>query len=137
MSVTVLGVDDSKQARIVAGKAITALQPDWIRVEASNAEEALLSVGGDHVDIAILDCNLPDKDGLVLAAELREARPDMPIAIITANVQDEIIARARALNATFVPKPVTEGPERLMKCGGFSTCRSSSASVSLREEPRR
>jgi CheY-like chemotaxis protein len=32
----------------------------------------------------------------------------MPIAIITANVQDEVIARARAVNATFVPKPVTE-----------------------------
>ena len=32
----------------------------------------------------------------------------MPIAVITANVQDEIIARARALNATFVPKPVNE-----------------------------
>ena len=32
----------------------------------------------------------------------------MPIALITANVQDEVIARARAVNATFVGKPVTE-----------------------------
>jgi hypothetical protein len=32
----------------------------------------------------------------------------MPIAVATANVQDEIITRARAANATFIAKPVTE-----------------------------
>jgi CheY-like chemotaxis protein len=103
-----LVVDDSKLARIVAGKAITALQPDWQRLEASSAEEALRTMGEQTVDLAILDFNMPDKDGLELAAELRADYPHMPIAVITANVQDEIVARVRALNATFVPKPVTE-----------------------------
>jgi CheY-like chemotaxis protein len=32
----------------------------------------------------------------------------MPIALATANVQDEIIGRARAAGVAFVPKPVTE-----------------------------
>lgn len=105
---TVLVVDDSKLARIVAGKAIAALQPDWQRVEASNAEEALRIVGEQTIDVAVLDFNMPDKDGLELAAELRADFPNMPIAIITANVQDEVIAQVRALNATFVAKPVTE-----------------------------
>jgi CheY-like chemotaxis protein len=50
---------------------------------------------------------MPEKDGLQLAEELRAVRPEMPIAIITANIQDEIIARARAVGATFVAKPVT------------------------------
>jgi len=108
MTVTVLVVDDSKLARIVAGKVITALQPDWLRVEASNAEEALRTVAEQTIDVAILDFNMPEKDGLALAAELRAAHPQMPIAVITANVQDEIIANVRALNATFVAKPVTE-----------------------------
>ena len=106
--VTVLLVDDSKLARIVAGKTIAALQPDWQRVEASNAEEALATVKAQPVDLAVLDYNMPGKDGLDLAAELRLSFPEMPIAIITANVQNEIIARARELNATFVGKPVTE-----------------------------
>jgi len=106
--VTVLLVDDSKLARIVAGKTIAALQPDWQRVEASNADEALLVVKAQTIDLAVLDFNMPGKDGLELAAELREAYPQMPIAIITANVQNEIIARARELNASFVGKPVTE-----------------------------
>jgi CheY-like chemotaxis protein len=108
MTVTVLVVDDSKLARIVVGKAITALQPDWARVEAGSAADALRIVGEQPIDLAILDFNMPDKDGLELAAELRTAFPQMPIAVITANVQDEIIARVRALNATFVAKPVTE-----------------------------
>jgi CheY-like chemotaxis protein len=106
--VTVLLVDDSKLARIVAGKTIAALQPEWKRVEASNAEEALQAVNEQLVDLAVLDFNMPGKDGLELAAELRSAYPQMPIAIITANVQNEIVARARELNATFVGKPVTE-----------------------------
>lgn len=108
MTVTVLVVDDSKLARIVACKTIAALQPDWLRIEASNAAEALDIVTNQSIDAAVLDFNMPDKDGLELAAELRALYPHMPIAIITANVQDEIIARARDLNATFVGKPVTE-----------------------------
>ena len=108
MTVTVLVVDDSKLARIVAGKAIAALQPDWARVEAASAADALEIVGSQPIDIAVLDFNMPDKDGLELAAELRASHPNMPIAVITANVQDEIIARVRALNATFIAKPVTQ-----------------------------
>ena len=106
--VTVLLVDDSKLARIVAGKTIAALQPDWTRIEAANADDALDMIKAHPVDVAVLDFNMPGKDGLELAAELRADYPHMPIAIITANVQNEIIARARELNATFVGKPVTE-----------------------------
>lgn len=108
MTVTVLVVDDSKLARIVASKAIATLQPDWTRVEAGSAADALTIVDAQKIDVAILDFNMPDKDGLELASELRASYPNMPIAVITANVQDEIVARVRALNATFVAKPVTQ-----------------------------
>lgn len=108
MGITILVVDDSKLARIVTGKALTALQPDWDRVEAANADEALRIFDERAIDLVLIDFNMPGRDGLALAGELRARSPDMPIAVITANVQDEIIARARALNATFVPKPVNE-----------------------------
>jgi CheY-like chemotaxis protein len=84
MPVTILIVDDSKLARIVAGKAVAELQPEWQKLEASS-----------------------EQDGLELAREIRALRPDMPIAIITANIQDEIIAQAREVGAAFIPKPVT------------------------------
>jgi CheY-like chemotaxis protein len=107
MPVTVLVVDDSKLARIVATKALAELQPDWERVEASSAAQALDIVSSTQIDVALIDFNMTEKDGLVLAAELRESHPDLPIAIITANIQDEVVARARALDAAFVAKPVT------------------------------
>ena len=107
MTVTVLIVDDSKLARIVAGKALAEAQPEWQKIEASSAAQALEIVAGQAIDVALIDFNMTEKDGLQLAAELRAMLPDLPIAIITANIQDEVIARARAVGATFVPKPVT------------------------------
>jgi CheY-like chemotaxis protein len=100
MPVCVLIVDDSKLARIVAGRKIQALQPEWERLEASNADEAMALLAGRHIDVVLLDYNMP--------GDIRALHPDMPIAVITANVQDEVIARARAVNAAFVTKPVTE-----------------------------
>lgn len=104
----VLIVDDSKLARIVVGKAVAALQPEWTRLEAGNADEARAVMGAQPVDVLILDFNMPGKNGLELAEELRAEHPNMPIALATANVQDEIIARARAAGASFIAKPVNE-----------------------------
>ena len=106
MPVTVLIVDDSKLARIVAGKALAELQPDWGKVEAGSAAQALEIASEQHVDLALIDFNMAERDGLELAAALRALRPGMPMAIITANIQDEIIARAREGGAAFVAKPV-------------------------------
>lgn len=111
MPVTVLIVDDSKLARIVAGKALASLQPDWGKVEAGSGSQALEAIKIAAPDLALIDFNMSEMDGLELAGELRVLFPDMPIAIITANIQDEIIARAREIGAAFVPKPVT--PEAL------------------------
>jgi CheY-like chemotaxis protein len=107
MPVTILIVDDSKLARIVAGKAVAELQPEWQKLEASSGEQALALLGKEPLDIALIDFNMSEQDGLELAREIRALRPDMPIAIITANIQDEIIAQAREVGAAFIPKPVT------------------------------
>lgn len=107
MAVTVMIVDDSKLARIVAGKALAAIQPDWQKLEAGSAAQALETLQTASVDVALIDFNMAEKDGLELAAELRAMRPDMPVAIITANIQDEVIARAREVGAAFIAKPVT------------------------------
>jgi CheY-like chemotaxis protein len=108
MSTKVLIVDDSKLARIVVGKTVSALHPEWTRIEAGNADEALALLETEDVHVAILDFNMPGKNGLELAEAIRKRFPHMPIALATANVQDEVIARARATDAAFVAKPITE-----------------------------
>jgi CheY-like chemotaxis protein len=124
MGTTVLIVDDSKLARIVVGKAISALQPEWRRLEAGNADEALSLFENEKIDLVVVDFNMPGRDGLELAEELRGRFADMPIAVATANVQDEIIERARAANATFIAKPVTEDGMRGFVSGAALRLRS-------------
>jgi CheY-like chemotaxis protein len=127
VATTVLIVDDSKLARIVAGKTLAALQPEWERIEAGNAHDALEILRERKIDVAMIDFNMPDKDGLELAAELRAIHPTMPIAVITANIQDEVIARAREVNATFVSKPLTEDGLRGFISGAALRLRSDGA----------
>lgn len=124
MPTTALIIDDSKLARIVSGRALAELQPDWERVEASGAADALAVIDARPIDLALIDFNMPERDGLELAGELRLRFPTMPIAIITANVQDEVIERARAVNATFVPKPVTAEGLRAFVSGAALRLRS-------------
>jgi CheY-like chemotaxis protein len=108
MGYKVLIVDDSKLARMVIAKALSALQPDWTQVEAANADEALAVVGGTDVDVTLLDFNMPGRDGLMLAAELRQRHPTMPLAVISANHQAEIVARSQEVGAVFLAKPLTQ-----------------------------
>ena len=108
MQYKVLVVDDSKLARMVVASAFRRLRPDWELVDATSADDALGQIAENSIDIALIDFNMPDIDGLELLAKVRKARPAMPIAIVSANLQDEIIARARELNAAFVAKPLTD-----------------------------
>jgi CheY-like chemotaxis protein len=108
MPYKVLVVDDSKLARMVMASALRRIRPDWELVEASNADDAVRTVNEQPVDIALVDFNMPGMDGLELVAKIRATKAAMPVAVVSANLQDEIIGRARELNAAFVPKPVTD-----------------------------
>lgn len=108
MSHKVLIVDDSKLARMVMASAFRRIRPDWELIEAISAGEALQSIDNDDPDIVLVDFNMPGTDGLELLASIRAARPRMPAAVVSANVQDEIIARTRELNAAFIAKPLSD-----------------------------
>ena len=108
MSLTVLIVDDSKLARMSVARVLGTLYPDWKRIEAANAAEALEQTRQLAPDVALVDFNMPGKDGVTLAAELRALCPEMSVAVISANRQVEVIRRAQAAGAAFLPKPLTE-----------------------------
>lgn len=108
MAYKVLVVDDSKLARMAVAKALNAAHPDWSRVEAANADEALSLAKANAFDLAILDFNMPGRDGLELAAELIAMKPELPLAVISANHQVEVVTKAREVGATFLQKPLTE-----------------------------
>jgi CheY-like chemotaxis protein len=108
MQYKALIVDDSRLARMVMASAFRRVRPDWELIEAASADTALEALAAGSVDLALIDFNMPGMDGLELVARIRTAHPKMPVAVVSANVQDEIIARARELNAAFVAKPLTD-----------------------------
>ena len=63
-------VDDSKLARMAVIKVLNTCYPDWQRVEAGSAADALKAVKQDKPHIALVDFNMPNKDGLDLAVDL-------------------------------------------------------------------
>ena len=108
MNYKILIVDDSKLARMAAIKALSVLYPDWTRLEAANSDEAIRAIQDARPDIVLLDFNMPGKSGLDLAAELLAEHPHMPVAVISANRQQQILDRANAIGAFFLAKPLTQ-----------------------------
>jgi CheY-like chemotaxis protein len=108
MAYKVMIVDDSKLARMAVIRALKGCCPDADHVEAGSAAEALGAAARDVPHIALVDFNMPGTDGLALVADLRKLNPEMPIAVISANHQQEIVQRAQALGAKFLPKPLTQ-----------------------------
>jgi len=107
VTLKILIVDDSKLARMAVVKALVSLQPEWTRFEAGDAAAALAIVQKEAPDIALLDYNMPGKDGLTLAAEVRQLDPRIRVAVISANHQLEVVSRAHAAGAAFLAKPLT------------------------------
>jgi CheY-like chemotaxis protein len=108
MPYKLLIVDDSKLARMAATKALKTLYPDWTHLEATNGDEAVSLAKERPFDIALLDFNMPGRDGLQLAADLLELRPAIPLAVVSANHQTEVVGRARDIGAVFLAKPLNE-----------------------------
>ena len=104
---TVLVVDDSRLAREMVSSAIATLHPDWTIVTAVSGDDALGKIGEPPPAVALVDYNMPGMDGLALAGHLRERLPQLPVCILTANVQEALRRKAEDLGCRFIPKPVT------------------------------
>jgi two-component system sensor histidine kinase TorS len=90
---SLLLVDDSAVARHAVARRLTA---EGFQVhEAGSAAEAR-AIPLDGLAGAIIDVELLDGDGPSLAAELRAARPSLPIAFFTAGASQELVTRSQA-----------------------------------------
>ena len=66
--------------------------------------EALAAFAADsrRFDVVVSDMNMPTATGLSVAAEVLRLRPDVPVALISGFVTDELAARAEALGVKAV-----------------------------------
>jgi len=68
--------------------------------EASNAMEALKMIRSNHFHMVLLDINLPDRTGLDLLEDLRNAHPDVKILMVSMYPEEQYAIRALKAGAS-------------------------------------
>ncbi len=109
-SASVLIVDDEPQIRRVLRTTLTS--HGYTVMEARTGDEALDLIRSEHVDLILLDLNMPGRSGLETCREIR-ASGDVPIIMLT--VRNTERDKVQALDAgadDYVVKPF--GSEELM-----------------------
>jgi two-component system chemotaxis response regulator CheY len=104
-----LVVDDSRVMRMIIGRALK--ERGFEVVQASDGREALEVLGeGGEVDVMMVDCNMPEMDGLALVTKLRgnDAHASMKIVMVTSQTEADQIADALSVGADeYIMKPFT------------------------------
>jgi CheY-like chemotaxis protein len=105
---TVLLVDDSRVARMMARKLIEHHRAGWAIIEATTGDEAVQRFAETHPDFVVMDVNMPGISGIEASRRIRQAYPDAVITLLTANIQDPIRHQAEELGVGFLSKPIRE-----------------------------
>lgn len=103
----VLLVDDEELARLrLRGLVNECLEPRaGVAGEAANAAQAMLWLATQDCDVLLLDVQMPGRDGIQLAAELRRLPHPPAVVFVTAHAQHAL--RAFDLEAVdYLTKPV-------------------------------
>ncbi|MFT2098875.1 response regulator [Marinomonas sp. 2405UD66-6] len=116
MPLKILLVDDSKVSRLALSKSLKRLDDSLEISEAASADAAELLLQEKSIDLALIDYNMPDRNGLELAEVLLKDYPKIKQTLVTANIQDAIKDRAISMGIDFIAKPAK--PEELAKVVG-------------------
>jgi two-component system KDP operon response regulator KdpE len=109
-SATVLIVDDEPQIRRVLRTTLTSR--GYTVIEARSGDAALELIRSEHVDLILLDVNMPGLSGLDTCREIRHAS-DVPIIMLTVrNTERDKVEALDAGADDYIVKPF--GAEELM-----------------------
>jgi excisionase family DNA binding protein len=101
----VLVVDDEAGIRTLVRKT---LETEGYRVvTASDGAEALAAAQRDTPDVLILDLKMQGMTGVDVLRQLRQMQPDLPVIVLTAYPESQMMAKALEYPpVTLLPKPV-------------------------------
>jgi DNA-binding NtrC family response regulator len=105
MPAQVLIVDDERNIQVMLA---LVLKGEHLAVEtASGGREALEKIAALPVDLVLMDVRMPDLDGLSVLRQAREARPDLPVVIMSGHGTFDTVREAFKLGAVdYLEKPV-------------------------------
>ncbi len=101
----VLVIEDDAAARMT----LTAFLEDsgYTVVEAGQGRRAMELFSRERPDIVLTDLRMPDMDGFVVIARLKEESPSTPVIVITGTGDDSAASEAVSLGASgFMMKPI-------------------------------
>ncbi len=112
----VLVVDDSRiQRRVLSSKLTSA---GYTPIEAENGLEALKCIDADPPDFIVTDMHMPEMNGIELLRILKERKSEIPVIVVTAEIQIDVIEEVKMLGAkAFLIKPVK--PEFIIQAVDF------------------
>ena len=102
----ILVVDDHALIREALRGVLKELMDDAVVLEAGNCAKAIQLIA-EHpdIDLAMLDLNLPDRDGFSMLAELREHYPAIATVVLSGQEDRASAVKAYDLGAlAFIPK---------------------------------
>ena len=103
----ILVVDDDKNTRLLM-RAILEAEHYTVSL-ACNGLEALAMLEAQHIDLVLLDVMMPRMDGYEFTRELRAARNDLPILMVSAKQMPADIKQGFIAGTDdFMVKPVDE-----------------------------
>lgn len=105
----ILVVDDHELLRRGLRSILNGAFPELTLVETLDARTALEAAGKEPCDLALVDINLPGRNGLDLLQDLRRLYPKMPVIVLTAFPEKDYALRAFKLGAVgYVTKHSAE-----------------------------
>lgn len=112
----VLVVDDSRiQRRVLSAKLTSA---GHTPIEAENGLEALKCIDANSPDFIVTDMHMPEMNGVELLRILKERKSEIPVIVVTAEIQVDVIEEVKMLGAkAFLIKPVK--PEFIVQAVEF------------------
>ncbi len=100
----VLIVDDAKLSRLMLKKMVVEVGHETI--EATDGKEGLEKIINEKPDIAVIDLLMPEMGGTELLSTLQNKNIDVPVIVVSSNIQDTIRKKCLELGAAgFINKP--------------------------------
>lgn len=102
----VLVVDDEPLIRWAVTQSLTGLGCQVTDAPDAATALRLVTTSPLPLNVVILDLQLPDMRDLSLLGTLRQLLPAAQLVLMTADLTPDVIAGARAVGATALPKPL-------------------------------
>ena len=99
-------VEDSPMDIANISRLLEKLGHDYVIIEDGFTAANTIKRTDEHINLVILDLNLPEIDGISILGDIRTNKPNLPVIVLSSTEDAEEISQINDLGAThFLQKP--------------------------------